>query len=251
MSVDPTKLQFDSLLATDRILGTYTGTINSPAPAAIAFTKTSTSTTITTNIPERTFFQGIFSIDGGVTWLDFNSQIPNITVPSRPALQTQMLYGYSLEGSLVITADNWSYYNGTTTTSASYLFVYKVALFARPNQGDITAQPVVQPLNFNTKYNYQKISRDSVGSVTIPTTTATITITHNLGYIPKIRHYVDNFIYSGLGGNNLYDLGYFASQFVGINVYIDTTTVYYFIDNSYVGSVPITTTFYTRIYYDS
>lgn len=239
---------FASSIPTDLILGTYTGTIISPAPAATPFTKTTTELAITTNIPESTFFQGIFSIDGGTTWVDFNGQIPNLTTPSMAALQTQMMYGHSAPGTLTLAADNWSYYNGTTTTSAPYTFLYKVVIFARPGQGDITAQPVVNPLNFSTAYNYQKISRDSAASITIPVGTATVNVSHNLGYVPKIRHYIENL--SVAPTTDLYDFGYFASSDTRFNCSIDTTTVHYFFDNS-DGVGDMTAKLYTRIYYDS
>lgn len=240
---------FASSIPMDLILGTYTGSLASPAPAASPFTKTTASVTITTNIAEKTFFQGIFSTDGGTTWLDFNAQIPNTTNPTNIALQTQMMYGYSQAGSLVLSADNWSYYNGTTTTSAAYTFLYKVVIFALPGQGNVTPQPVVNPLNFSTKYNYQKIARDSgPAAISLGIGTTTVNVTHNLGYIPKIRHYIDNFSFAAT--SNLYDFGYFASNYTLFNCSIDTTKVSYFFDNS-GGAGPMTFNLYTRIYYDS
>lgn len=241
---------FSSSIPTDLILGTYTGSVVAPAPAAIPFTKTSTSVTISTSIAEKTFFQGIFSTDGGVTWIDFNGQIPNNTNPATVALQTQMMYGRSVAGSLILTADNYSYFNGFITTVAAYTFLYKVVIFASPDQGDVTAQNVINPLNFDSRYNYQKISRDSVFPFSFPAGgTSSANIVHNLGYIPKVRSFVDNFSY--LPGNiSLYDFGYFMSEYLIFQMYISTTTLTYFIDNT-AGVSPITGTLYTRIYYDN
>jgi hypothetical protein len=246
--MDATKIKYGGAYNTDLILGTYSGSIFSPAPAATPFTHTSTSVTIPTNIPETTFFQGVFSTDGGTTWLDLNSQTPNLTAPGLAVLQTQVMYGHSVLNGLVLTADNWSYYNGTTTTSASYTFLYKVVIFARPGQGDVTPQPVVQKVNFNTKNNYQKISRDSAANITLPVGTVTVNVAHNLGYIPKIRHYIEDFSYGPTTG--LYDFGFYASQYTLFNCSIDTTQVSYFFDNS-TGTGPLTAKLYTRIYYDS
>lgn len=161
-----------------------------------------------------------------------------------------MMYGRSKAGTLTLTADNWSYYNGVGTTSAAYTFLYKVVIFARPGQGDITPQPVVQELNFSTAYNYQKIKRDSgPAAISIPAgATANVDVTHDLGYIPKIRHYIENFSYAAT--TDLYDFGYFASQYILFNCSIDTTKVRYFFDNS-GGAGAMTFNIYTRIYYDS
>lgn len=242
------KIAFASSIPSDLILGTYTGSFVAAAPATIPFTKTSTNFTINTGISEKTFFLGIFSTDGGTTWVDFNSNIPNISNPSVVALQTQMLYGRSKPNTLVLTADNWSYYNGSTTTSAAYTFQFKVVVYARPDQGNVTPQPVTQSLNFSTVYNYQKIFRDSVFPFTLPIGTSTLTLTHNLGYIPKIRGYIDNFSYA-TDTAALYDFGYFSSQTL-FDLYIDTTSVKYFFDNS-SGVGNMTGTIYTRIYFDS
>jgi hypothetical protein len=240
---------FAASIPTDLILGTFTGSLFSPAPAATSTQKTTVSTTVITNIPEKTFFQGIFSTDNGVTWLDFNSNIVNKTNPSFVGLQTQMMYGTSLPGSLVLYADNWTYYNGTGYTSASYTFLYKVVLFAQKGQGDVTPQPVRQPLNFSARYNYQKIFKDSIFPFNFPNITVDAVINHNLGYIPKVRTYVDNFSFAD-HPTALYDFGYFLSQYNIFQLYMDENTIHYFIDNS-LNSGNISGTLYTRIYYDS
>lgn len=244
---------FASSIPTDLILGSYTGTLSATAPGLGFPQRTQTSTTVATGIEEKTFFQGIFSTDGGTTWLDFNSNIPNNTNPSFVGLQTQMMYGYIKSGSLIVAADNWNYYNGIGYSSAAYTFTYKVVLFARPSQGNITPQPVTQARNFSSFYNYQKIFRDSTFDFSLPVGTSTAILTHGLGYVPKIRTYVDNFYAGGLVSTDtaaLYDFGYFLSQYTIFQLYISTTTITYFIDNT-GGAGPMTGTLYTRIYYDT
>lgn len=240
---------FAASIPTDMILGTFTGSLFSAAPSPTSTQKTTTTTAIATGIPEKTFFQGIFSTDNGVTWVDFNSNIVNSTNPSFVGLQTQMMYGRSAPGTLTLSADNWTYYNGTGYTSASYTFLYKVVLFARKDQGNVTPQPVAQQLAFSARYNYQKIFRDSIFPFSFAVGTTTAVLTHGLGYIPKVRSYVDNFSFAD-NTVSLYDFGYFLSQYNIFQLYMDETTVKYYIDNS-SGSVPLTGTLYTRIYYDT
>lgn len=249
MTVDATKIQFGSMFATDQILGTYTGTLNVAAPASAAFAQKATAnTTITTNIPEKTFFQGIFSIDGGVNWVDFNSN-KAVTLGSFANLQTQVMYGYSKAGSLTLVADNWSQTsNGSSFSGSAYTFQYKVVIFARPGQGDVTPQPVTQQRSFSSKYNYQKIFRDSVFPFSFPVGTSTATLTHNLGYIPKFRSYVDNMSSNVPDTTALVDFGYLVYTYVAFQIYMDTTTINYSINNG--GTSAITGTLYTRIYFD-
>jgi len=244
------KVAFASSIPTDLMLGSFSGSLSSPSPGSTLFpSKTSTSVTITTGISEKTLFQGVFSTDGGTTWCDFNSNIA-ARLGSFSNLQTQMMYGYSKANSLTLTADNWNVTSdGTHWNGSAYTFMYKVVLFNRPGQGDVTPQPLVESLNFSAQYNYQKIFRDSTFDFTFPVGTNTATITHNLGYVPKFRCYIDNFS-SGLAPDNaaLMDYGYFISQFSIFQCYADTTTIKYFVDNS-GGVSALTGTLYTRIYY--
>jgi hypothetical protein len=128
--------------------------------------------------------------------------------------------------------------------------MYKVVLFARPGQGNITTQSLAQPLNFSARYNYQKIKFDSTYDFSFPSGTSTATLNHGLGYIPKIRSYIDNFS-SGSSPDStaLMDFGYFLSQFTAFQLYMDTNNIYYTVNNSGVSS--LTGTLYTRVYYDS
>lgn len=242
------QIAFTSLIPTDLILGTYTGSLLSTAPTATLFpAKTTSSATIATGIPEKTFFQGVFSTDNGVTWVDFNSN-KVLTLGTFANLQTQMMYGVSQAGTLTLNADNWNQTaNGSSYTANAYTFLYKVVLFAMPGQGNVTPQLVGQATNFNAKYNYQKIFRDSKFDFNLPIGTTSSVITHNLGYIPKIRTYVNDLSFHTSTG--LYDFGYFISQYTIFQITITTTKITYFIDNS-SGATNMTGTMYTRIYYD-
>lgn len=244
---------FAASIPTDMILGTFTGSLNVAAPGTVATAKVTGSVSVPTAIPEKTLFQGIFSIDGGVTWTDFNSNLVNNTYLPNVALQTQMMYGTSLAGRLVLYADNWNIYTGSGFVAAAYTFQYKVVLFRIKGQGDVISQPVGQRLNFSARYNYQKIYIDSKFDFNFAIGTTTAVLAHNLGYVPKIRSYVDNFSFAaGSGGDStaLYDFGYWLSLYNIFQLYIDETNVYYYIDNSLGGS-NLTGTLYTRVYFDS
>lgn len=242
------QVAWTSLVQSDLILGTFTGSVAVPAPTTALFpNKVTGSTTIATGINEKTFFQGVFSVDGGVTWCDFNSNV-TLTSGSFVNLQTQMMYGASSVGTLTLYADNWTQTsNGINYSGSAYTFQYKVVLFAKPDQGDVTPQPVTQQRNFSSFYNYQKIYRDYTSNFSYAVGASTGVITHGLGYVPKVRMYVDNFSPAS-NTSALYDLGYYLSQFVKYQVYLDSTTINFYIDNS-AGVAPITGTLYARVYY--
>jgi hypothetical protein len=250
--IDPRKFLFHSGYKIDQILGTYTGSLYNPAPAANPFTCNTVSVDISTNINDTTFFQGIYSINGGGTWNDLNCHIPNLSTPSVPAFQTQTMYARSLPNILRLYSDNWSYYNGSTTTSSDYTFLYKVIIFAKSNQGLVTPQPIGSKFHFNSAYNYQKIAVDDVRTVTIPNTgtNTTISVPHNLNYIPKVRSFMENWI-DGMGTlqPGLVDWGWWSSASLADNWRLDTNNVYYDTIASAFGANQ-TMTFHTRVYFD-
>jgi hypothetical protein len=241
-------IAFASRIPVDQILGTFSGSLSVNATSTTTFPdKVSASTTVTTNIPERTFFQGVFSTDNGVTWVDFNSN-RSIQLGGFANLQTQMVYGRSLPGQLVITGDNWNRTSdGITFTASPVTFLFKVVLFAMPGQGNITPQPAAQQRNFNSQLNYQKIFTDTPANFSWPIGATTATLNHNLGYVPKYRLYISNFSFAA-DNTALYDFGYFVSQYTIFQAWSDNNTLSLYFDNS-SGAGPMTGTIYVRIYY--
>lgn len=243
------KVALTTTLPSDLILGTYEGSISVAAPGATVLfpTMTTNSNTFATGINEKTLFQGIFSVDGGTTWSDFNSSTP-VQLGSWLNLQTQLAYAKINAGSFTVIAENWSRTSdGTNFSGSAYTFMYKVVLFAKMTQGDVEPQAFLQPRTFNSAYNYQKIYRENVYNFVFPVGTSLLILNHNLGYVPKIRMFVDNFS-NASDTSALYDFGYFVSQFPKYQVYLDTTTFNVYVDNS-LGIAPMTGTFYTRMYY--
>lgn len=225
------RVSFASPILIDKIIGTYEGSFSLTAPAAGA---TNTVTTPkTTNINETTLFQGIFSVDGGVSWNPFQTRKNHVerTDASINPQGEVFVYGESIAGTFNIVAQNQR--NLSSTFGTNYTLMYKVALIAKKTQGAITPQPIGSNKLFDSRLNYQKIAVDDVS----PTSGVgqTVTVAHNLGYAPKVR------VYSETSGGSLKSMGFSLSNSVSIG----TANVSVFVPGSFTGNI------HTRIYYDS
>lgn len=194
--VDLRKLYFHSGYGIDQIIGTYTGSFVAAAPAPLG-SPLRTAQIISTSIPESTFFQGIFSIDGGTKWYKFN-------VDTSPAvLGSQVLvYGGSTPGSLTLTA-----VNSTTSSPLAFTVLYRVALIAKPDQGTINPQPTISNIVFNSRENYLKIILDSMTDISLGVggTTKQVYL-HNLGYFSQAIAYLETNATYGVLPAALYEL---------------------------------------------
>lgn len=161
----------------DNIVAIYTGTLSTTAPAGAGTYTTATATHIT-GFGDSCYLQGIFNVDGGVAYNDFGSY-----TPAGTQLQTQTVRAFvTSAGVLTVIGVNW--YNAVAGSGAPHTMSYKIALMAKNNQNNITPVGTNEVLYFNSAYNYQKIfMQDQVASPT----TGNVTITHNLGYVPKAR----------------------------------------------------------------
>lgn len=187
MNPNPNKLQFYSGYNIDKIIGTYTGSFDLPAPTA--GNTTTVTVSMPTNINNTTFYQGIFSLDGGNNWNSFYTDIANV-ISVDPSVNPQgdcEVYGTSTAGMINIIGLNTA--NFSATKFFSFTPLYKVALIAKPSQDNITPQPIGTNQYFNSTYNYQKIFMDTVNQSS--GTDITTTVTHNLNYIPKIRAFYE------------------------------------------------------------
>jgi len=235
--IDIAKTNFLSSLEVDKILGTYTGSFTSTQPSATPPAKTTVTESITTNIADTTFFQGIFSIDGGTTWNDFGY--------NKFPLQ---VFGLSQSGTFKIIAINSHSFINPGSDSA-YTVSYKVALIAKPSQGTISPQPIGSISFFKSSLNYQKILSDTSQNASVASgSTGTLTFNHTLGAIPKVRSFIEG---SNPGfGTGMYELCTMDNYGIGcINVTESTSSVLVNIDNTpYAGT--IAGAVYMRIYYD-
>lgn len=179
----------------DNIIGIHTGSFTVSAPTDLSSPTTATDT-FTTGFGDSCLFQGVFSTDSGSTWNDFGVMIPNLTTAGQPVLQTVTCYGW-IDSSGILTANGVNYYDYVHSTSQSYTIQYKVVFFAKDTQGSITPLSTNEILQYNSAYNYQKI--DLKGSFANASTATTVS--HNLGYIPKVRSWIDltTSTYAGYG----------------------------------------------------
>lgn len=245
----------------DQIVGTFTGSFVSLGPTS-SQNITTTTTAVWTGIPQTVFFQGVTSLDGGRTWQDFNSQIPD-TTGGALNLQTCVTSGASHpDGNFILTTIN--YYNYNTSSSTTYTVLYKLALFIRPSQAALVTQLITSPFFLNTDRNYQKICVDTQQTLSVtPSTTrdvtGTLTVPHNLGYIPRFRVFFDSCTDSSCKPTSLYDIGLAATdngtsgtivqyqaRVDSMNIYVDGT---YFMQ--FTAQPAISANFYIRVYYDA
>ena len=236
MTFNPLGANFASFIQIDKIIGTFSGSFVSTQPS-VGTPTTTVVNPITTNISDYTFFQGIFSIDGGTTWNDFGY--------NKFPLQ---ILGLSQPNTFNIIAVNKHSYVNPGSDSA-YTVQFKVALIAKPGQGIITPQLISGKVFFNSNFNYQKILSDTSQPLSITAgNIGTLTFPHSLGYIPKVRTFIYTTILSF--GTGLYELTSMDNYGYGcINVSEDTTNVNINIDNTpYSGTV--SGTVFARIYYD-
>lgn len=239
MAIEPRNALFLSLSPIDQILATYRGSFNIAAPTSGGGFSTTATANIPTGISSPTLFVGVYSIDGGTTWNDFTNQ--QLVLPPGILFPYFEVHGKSTANNLAITANNYDAIGGPNT---AFTVMYRVALVYRPGMGAID-QSLIGNTNtnqyFNSQFNYQKIAVDDASALSIASLgSQTITLTHNLGYIPKIRQ----FIYRA-SDQSLVQLGTESTGSYSTSI---TTTTVTTVLNGPVGG--LTGILYTRIYFD-
>lgn len=231
----------------DQIIGVKTGSFSVAAATAVSNFKTATDT-FDTGFGDSCFFQGIFSTDGGLSWNDFGVYRPNLTTPAQPVFQTVSCFGY-VTSTGVFTAVGINWWDLVHATSSAYTIQYKVAFIAKDTQGAITPIKTNETFYYSSKYNYQKIFTNG----SFANSGANTVVAHNLGYIPKIRVFINN-TNSTLGSEGVFtvpansmmtaDWFYFAT-----NIYSGLTNATFTPVKDNIGT--ITGTVFYRIYLDS
>lgn len=225
----------------DKVIGVASGTIDSPAPTALGQV-TNTTQTFNPGFGDGYYVRGIFSTDSGTSWNDFNVNIPNLTTPAQPVLNTvSAIAAVSQAGILNVIAVNW--YDIVHSTSSNYSVMWKAALIAKNNQGSISPLPVNEVINFDSRlYNYQKIAFQGEIPVTLTSGSGfTTTVTHNLGYVPRVRAFFQHYT----SQEKMTDLW----NWTAIETRPTTTDVTFFLEptNSFINA---TGQIEYRIYYD-
>lgn len=232
----------------DRIIGTTSGSFSVSAPSASPGFTTNTATFVT-GFGDTCYFQGIFSTDGGTTWNDLGVYQPDLTSPAAPVLQTVTCEAYMNGGTLTLVGKNW--YDLVHSTSSAYTIQYKVFFIAKNTQGSLTPLTSSQKIFYSSAYNFQKI--DFVGSFAVSTSAST-TVSHNLGYVPKVRAwFVPTNATGGIEGIYTVPAGSMMTlDWFNASVQVNATNVVFSIvlDNS-SPTVGIPGTMEYRVYLDS
>lgn len=233
----------------DNIIGIKTGSFGISAPSSISGYTTATQS-FTTGFGDNCLFQGIFSTDG-VNWNDFGAMQPNLSTPGQPVLDTVTCFG-AVSNSGVFTAYGLNYYDNVHSSGSSYTIQYKIAFFAKDNQGTITPLSTNEKLQYDSSTNYQKIYK----SGSFSNGSSTTIIAHNLGYIPKVREWIipsSNTLGAGgtitIPANSLVTPDWFTMYTAtGFGTGIDSNNAYF---TSISNGSAISATILYRIYWDS
>lgn len=235
----------------DQIIGIKTGSF-SIAAATLGSQEKFATDTFDTGFGDSCFFQGIFSTDSGASWNDFGVYRPNLTTPGQPVLQTTTCYGI-VSPTGVFTAAGVNWWDIVHATSSVYTIQYKVAFIAKDTQGAITPITTNETVYYSSRYNYQKYLPSLSSSFS--STTGSTPITHNLGYVPKVR----GFFSPTSTSNNADGISITAGSIVTLdhyqyatNVYVNTTQATFTdVSTSVSPRATVNGTVFYRIYIDS
>jgi hypothetical protein len=245
----PEKLFFASELQIDKIIMVKSGSFNAAAPTGGVGDITREATSVfNTGVDDFTFFFGVFSLDDGVTWNDFNANVVEF-VSGNPVFQTCDVRGESRPGSFTVRATNW--YNFAAGSGTARTVLYKVAIIATDTQGDVEGARSSEILQFSSEYNYQKIAVDDVRTINLAAgARSSFTVNHNLGHVPNMRGFIQDGGLVAPLNTALLDTGNVASLDSYSNIAMNTTDVVWTISNE-GNPNPRTATIYTRIYIDA
>lgn len=248
---DPTKANiywpFNQI---DKIIDVVTDTVTIAAPASSG----SGTTTLTKNYAhgfgDSAYFQGVFTSDTA-TYNDFGAQTPRLTTPGEPVLQTLDCNANVSVTNLNVTLTD--YYDFVNSVGVGYTVTYKVYLLAK-NTMAVPVQPLTtgSKAQFDSRYNYQKIfKQDTIALIVAAGATGSVSVTHGLGYIPKVRAFWFN-----SGSSICHPINYSpqlgdSGGIDSIQVEITSTTLTFFSDQSSFLSLGINGTVEYRIYYES
>jgi hypothetical protein len=126
-----------------------------------------------------------------------------------------------------------SYYNLVAGTGTNRDFEYKIVLFSKNQQGELTPIPTEESQRYSSQYNFQKIyMQDEIPFNLTSGASQSSTIIHDLGYEPKVRAWFNT-------GSRIYPIQYVVGTLVSnqynIECRITDTTVQFFIDAARSG----------------
>lgn len=201
----------------DQIIGIKSGSLSITAPTAIT-EFTNASATFTTGFGDTCLFQGVFSTDSGTSWNDFGAYRPNLTTAGQPVLQTVTCQGW-VTPTGVFTAYGTNWYDFVHSTGTTYTIQYKIVFFAKDMQGLTTTIPTNEILTYDSSFNYLKIF--SSGTFANNTGSPSV-VTHNLGYVPRVRAWITTSSSSPYTANSL--LSYDWPGNSNFNIEVDSSS---------------------------
>jgi hypothetical protein len=157
----------------DQVIGILTGSLSVGASASATATKA-------TGLPDRMYFEGLWSRDGGASWIDMDGDyFSGVIAGSGIAVCTVSAVSYP-DGTMQISANN-----GIASVQN---ISYKLALIARVDQGDITPLPIARTYHYRSRQNYMKIWKQNIVDVAAGVTAP---IVHGLTYVPNVKVWVE------------------------------------------------------------
>jgi hypothetical protein len=230
---------------TDKIIGAFSDSFT--IPASSAFTPSQATKTHNTGFGESCLPIGIYSTDSGTTWNDMG-----VIVPSGALFQTEeCTASVSPTGVVTVLGTNW--YDTTSFSGdgrPAKTVMYKIWLLAKKDQGVITPLPITtMPLYHSSRFNYQKIMPGGDGSKTLSVSAGNVgqeSISHNLGYVPNVRTWVDD---SGTIRMNVSHAMSGLTTFIAPEIRLDNNDMIIYRDNGFSFSSYSVNILY-RIYLD-
>lgn len=230
---------FNTEYEIDKIIATYSGTIASSAPTS-GGGSTTASASHTHGFGDSTYYQGVFSVDGGTTWNDFGADIP-YTGGTYLAIQTVEVDAVVTTTAATVTVTN--FYDYANSRGVAYTVQYKLYLMAKNTMASpITPSNQVENTNFDTRLNYQKVAFS--GSTTLNVSagsTGSTSVAHNLGYVPNVRA----FWFDSGSSTTCRSIRNYAQVKIG------TSNVTFYTDQGGFSGFGVNGTIQYRIYYDA
>lgn len=97
------KMKFTLRYPPDKILNIYTGSFTANA-SSTTFTSERTHHAIDHTFGDNLLLQTTWSLDGGATWQDQDTSIPDLSSPSFPVFDTLLVNAYSTTTQIIVVA---------------------------------------------------------------------------------------------------------------------------------------------------
>ncbi len=199
-----------------------------------------------TVVGTATFPVGVYSYDGGTTWLTFGDEFGGFT--TKPPIQANI---YSTNDYDVEISVNQ---NAQVNGGSPWTLLFKAALLAREDQeilvddafspwlfsGDFPEPSGVSGFTYSNKYSYMKIAKQGTQVHINGSGYQTYTIPHNLGYVPVFNVWTTRVTNPNHIGR-LYNFNVNTNR----GAYADATNIYIAWTNAGQD-----TTIYYRIYHE-